>query len=216
VHSFSSIGYDNAMQWSVIKKTSLYQGFFKLFGLEIRHELFNGGESPPLRRELLDRGDAVAVLPYDPVRDELVLIEQFRIGAIDNPAGPWIMEVIAGYQEPEEPAEEVARREAMEEAGCSLTQLIPVHRYYSSPGSTTEQIHLYMGRTDTQGLGGIHGLDHEGEDIRVHVIPVKTAFDWLEQGRIDSAMPIIALQWFQCHYKDLRKRWLDEDPVHAS
>jgi len=203
------------MQWSVIKKASIYQGFFKLFGLEIRHELFNGGESPPLRRELLDRGDAVAVLPYDPVRDELVLIEQFRIGAMEGQAGPWLMEVIAGYQEPEEPAEEVARREAMEEAGCRLTQLIPIHRYYSSPGSTTEQIHLYLGHTDTQGLGGIHGLDHEGEDIRVHVLSVKTAFDWLGQGRIDSAMPIIALQWFRYHHEDLRKQWLDEESVHA-
>jgi ADP-ribose pyrophosphatase len=199
------------MHWSVIKKTSLYQGFFKLFGLDIRHELFNGGESPQLRRELLDRGHAVAVLPYDPVRDELVLIEQFRIGAMEDASGPWLIEVIAGYQEPDEPAEEVARREALEEAGCTLTELTPVHRYYSSPGSSTEQIHLYLGRTHTPGLGGIHGLDHEGEDIRVHVIAAKTAFEWLDQGRIDSAMPIIALQWFRCHHQQIRSQWMNED-----
>jgi ADP-ribose pyrophosphatase len=203
------------MHWSIIKKTSLYQGFFKLFALEIRHELFNGGESPTLRRELLDRGDAVAVLPYDPVRDELVLIEQFRIGALQDKTSPWLMEVIAGYQEPDESAEAVARREALEEAGCTITQLIPIHRYYSSPGSSTEQIHLYLGRADTQGLGGIHGLDHEGEDIRVHVLPAEIAFEWLEQGRVDSAMPIIALQWFQCHHEGLRKRWLEEGTDHV-
>ncbi len=199
------------MHWSLIKKTSLYQGFFKLFALEIHHELYNGGETPTLRRELLDRGDAVAVLPYDPVRDELVLIEQFRIGALEDQTGPWLIEVIAGYQEPDESAEAVALREAIEEAGCTITQLMPIHRYYSSPGSSSEQIHLYVARTDTRGLGGIHGLDHEGEDIRVHVLPAETAFEWLEQGRVDSAMPIIALQWFQSHHEELRKRWLSED-----
>lgn len=197
------------MKWSVINKKSLYRGFFKLTGYELKHDLFEGGESPLLSRELLDRGNAAAVLPYDPVRDEVVLIEQFRIGAGDDPSGPWMIEIIAGLQEPDESAEEVIHREALEEAGCKLSHLIPLHHYYSSPGSSNEQIQIYFARTETAGLGGIHGIDEEGEDIRVHVISSDTAFNWLDQGRIDSALPIIALQWFRLNRDRIRKQWLE-------
>lgn len=197
------------MKWSVIHKKSLYRGFFKLTGYELKHDLFEGGESPLLSRELLDRGNAAAVLPYDPVRDEVVLIEQFRIGAGDDPSGPWMIEIIAGLQEPDESAEEVIHREALEEAGCKLSNLMPLHKYYSSPGSSNEQIQIYFARTETDGLGGIHGIDEEGEDIRVHVVSSETAFSWLDQGRIDSALPIIALQWFRLNRDRIRKQWLE-------
>jgi ADP-ribose pyrophosphatase len=198
------------MKWSVIRKTLLYSGFFKLTGFELKHDLFEGGESPVLTRELLDRGHAVAVLPYDPVRDEVVLIEQFRIGAGNDPSGPWLIEIIAGLQEQDESAEEVIHREAQEEAGCTISNLIPIHRYYSTPGSSNEQIQIYFARTETALLGGVHGVDDEGEDIRVHVVSSDTAFDWLDQGRIDSALPIIALQWFRLNRDSIRKQWLDK------
>jgi ADP-ribose pyrophosphatase len=196
------------MKWSVINKRSLYSGFFKLTGYELKHDLFEGGVSPVLSREMLDRGHAVAVLPYDPLRDEVVLIEQFRIGAGNDPTGPWLIEIIAGLQEQGESAEEVIHREAQEEAGCEILNLIPVHRYYSSPGSSNEQIHIYFARTDTADLGGIHGIDDEGEDIRVHIVGSDQAFKWLDQGRIDSALPIIALQWFRLNRDEIRKQWL--------
>ena len=109
------------MKWSVIKKKSLYSGFFKLTGIQLQHDLFAGGQSQVLTRELLDRGQAAAVLPYDPERDEVVLIEQFRIGAGEDETGPWVMEIIAGYQEAGESAEEMVHREAYEEAGCQVT-----------------------------------------------------------------------------------------------
>ncbi len=195
------------MKWSVVSRQSLFQGFFQLSELRITHQLFAGGESPLLRRELLEKGDAVALLPYDPARDELVLVEQFRIGALDDPSGPWLIEIIAGYQEPHESPESVAVREAMEEAGCHITQLQFIHRYYSTPGGSSEQIHLYFGLTDTSTLGGIHGLEEEGEDIKVRVVSSKTAFEWLDQGKIDSAMPTIALQWFRLHREEIRQRW---------
>ena len=197
------------MKWSVINKKSLYRGFFELTGYELKHDLFEGGESPLLSRELLDRGNAAAVLPYDPVRDEVVLIEQFRIGAGNDPSGPWMIEIIAGLQEPDESAEEVIHREALEEAGCKLSHLMPLHKYYSSPGSSNEQIQIYFARTETDGLGGIHGIDEEGEDIRVHVVSSDTAFNWLDQGRIDSALPIIALQWFRLNRDRIRTQWLE-------
>lgn len=198
------------MKWSVIRKQSLYQGFLKLIRFELTHDLFDGGESTPLWRELVNRGQAAAVLPYDPRRDELVLIEQFRIGAGDDPTGPWVIEIIAGLQEPGESAEALIHREAAEEAGCKISHLIPIHHYYSSPGSSNEQIQTYFARTDTIGLGGIHGIDAEGEDIRVHIVSSDTAFDWLDQGRIDSALPIIALQWFRLNRDRIRQQWLEE------
>jgi ADP-ribose pyrophosphatase len=196
------------MQWSQIKKTLLYRGFFKLTAHELQHDLFAGGESPVLIRELLDRGDAVGVLPYDPVRDEVVLIEQFRIGAMDDPQGPWLIEIIAGYQEAGEAPEEVARREALEEADCMVGQFLPISSYYSSPGTSNEQIHLFLGRTETHDVGGIHGYREEGEDIRVHVLSCEQVFEWMESGRVNSAMPIIALQWFKANREQVRQQWL--------
>jgi len=198
------------MKWSVIDSKLLYSGFFKLTEIKLKHDLFEGGDSPTLTRELLDRHHAAAVLPYDPQHDQLVLIEQFRIGAGEDPSGPWMIEIIAGLHEPGETAEDVIRREAMEEAGCRITDLVPMHRYYSSPGSSNEQVQLYLARTDSTGLGGIHGIDEEGEDIRVHVVSVETAIAWLDQGRIDSAMSIIAMQWFLLNRDKVRQRWLEQ------
>ena len=198
------------MKWSVVDRKLRYSGFFKLTEVRLKHDLFDGGESPVLTRELLFRHHAAAVLPYDPVRDELVLIEQFRIGAGEDPSGPWLIEIIAGLRETDETAEDLVYREAMEEAGCRISDLIPVHRYYSSPGSSSEQIEIYFARTDTTGVGGIHGIDEEGEDIRVHVVSSDTAFEWLDQGRIDSAVPIIALQWFRLNRDNIRQQWLPQ------
>ena len=174
----------------------------------LQHELFAGGQSPVLRRELLNRGQAVGVLPYDPVRDEFVLIEQFRVGAGDDPAGPWLMEIIAGYQEPDESAEQVVLREAIEEAGCIVSELEQIYHYYSTPGSSNEKIKIFFARTDSSGISGIHGLGHEGEDIKVHVLRSSQALEWLDTGRIDSAMPIIALQWFRLNSERIRQQWL--------
>lgn len=196
------------MKWTVIKKELIYDGFFKLTGIQLQHDLFAGGQSKVLTRELLDRGQAIAVLPYDPITDEVVLIEQFRIGAGEDESGPWMMEVIAGYQEPGETAEGVACREAHEEAGCEVTELFSMVKYYSSPGGSNEQIQIFLGRAESAGIEGIHGLDEEGEDIRVHVVKSKQAFDWLDNGRIDSAAPIIALQWFRSNRERIRKEWL--------
>jgi ADP-ribose pyrophosphatase len=198
------------MQWSILKQRSLYKGFFNLSEFDIQHELFEGGDIV-IKRELLDRSHAAGILPYDPVRDEVVLVEQFRIGAAgQKPEGPWMIEVIAGYREEGEEPDVVVEREAIEEADCKVTDIEPICRYYSSPGSSNEQIHLYVGRCESEGLGGAHGLGlaHEGEDIRVHVLTSQTAFDWLDSGRIDNAMAIISLQWFRLNREALRQRWL--------
>ena len=203
------------MKWSVVNRKTLFKGFFQLSELKITHQLFAGGERPLLRRELLEKGDAVALLPYDPVRDELVLVEQFRIGALDDLSGPWLIEIIAGYQEPHESPESVAVREAMEETGCHIAQLQFVQRYYSTPGGSSERIHLYFGFTDTSAVGGVHGLEEEGEDIKVRVVSSKTAFEWLDKGKIDSAIPTIALQWFRLHREEIRRKWSGDSETRS-
>ncbi|TNF96061.1 MAG: NUDIX domain-containing protein [Gammaproteobacteria bacterium] len=204
------------MKYSIIKQAPLYKGFFELSAYELRHDLFAGGECPVITRELLDRKDASGILPYDPERDEVVLIEQFRIGAMRNETGPWLIEVIAGYQEPDENPEQLVMREAIEEADCTVTDLVPMCHYHSSPGSSNEIIHLFLGRTCSEGLGGIHGLAHEGEDIRVHVVSSDTAFKWLDSGRIDSGMAIIALQWFRLNRDKIRHKWLPDGDKNPS
>ena len=195
------------MDWTPLSQSVLYKGFFELLGIELKHDLYAGGESPLLHRELLVRNDVSAVLPYDPVRDELVLIEQFRVGARDRDHGPWTTEIIAGYQEHGESPQDVARRECLEEAGCKVTELRPMMNYYASPGISTERIFMYLGRTSTDGVEGIHGLAHEGEDIRVEVVSPATAYEWLDNGRIDTALSVIAVQWFQVHYEEIRQHW---------
>jgi ADP-ribose pyrophosphatase len=147
------------------------------------------------------------------LRDEIVLVEQFRAGAVKaSQAGavdnPWLLELIAGMIDKDETAEDVVRREAVEEAGCELSELLRVHHYLVSPGGTTEQVTLYAARTDTARLGGIHGLDDEHEDIKVHVIKRADALDMLNNGQINNAVTLIGLQWLALSYRDLQARWL--------
>lgn len=195
------------MKWEIVDKSLSFKGYFRLFTYRLRHSLFAGGMGEVITRELLDRGMAAAVLPFDPRRDEVVLIEQFRIGAMDSPKGPWLTEIVAGLVEPGERPEQVARREAMEEAGCELGELVLAHECYSSPGSCNERVWIYVGRADTDGLGGIHGLAEEGEDIRVSVVSAAEAFDMARSGVIDSAMPLLALQWLELNHEALREAW---------
>jgi ADP-ribose pyrophosphatase len=183
-------------QLEIISRKTAYDGFFKLEKFRLRHSLFNGGISNEMSRELFERGHAVAVLPYDPIRDEIILLEQFRIGAIEDKDGPWLTEMVAGMIAEGETAEDVAHREAMEEAGCEIQKLIHIIDYYVSPGGTSETIALYCGLVDSNKINeGIYGLEEENEDIRVFKVSYAQAMQWLQKGKINSAAPIIALQW---------------------
>jgi ADP-ribose pyrophosphatase len=192
----------------VLSRETAYRGFFSLEKLTLRHGLFGGGMSPPITRELIEKGDVSAVLLYDPALDRVVLIEQFRVGALRDPDGPWMMEVVAGLIEAGESAEDVARREAMEEAGCAVLELVPIATFYPSPSKTTERSFLFCGRVDASGAGGVHGLAHEGEDIRVVPLDASEALRRLDSGRLNSALPLIALQWLALNRERLRDGWL--------
>jgi ADP-ribose pyrophosphatase len=191
----------------VIEREACFRGFYQLDRVRLRHRQFAGGMGPELSRELFVRHDAVCVLPYDPQRDVVVLIEQFRVGALDKSANPWLLELVAGLIDKDEEPEEVARREAQEEAGLNLSSLWPITQYYPSPGGSDERVHLFIGRCDSEGAGGVHGLVEEGEDIRVHVWPLEDALDAMKDGRIDNAASIIALQWLALNRAEVRGLW---------
>lgn len=191
----------------VVEREACFRGFYQLDRLHLRHRLFAGGMGKLINRELFVRHDAVCVLPYDPQRDCVVLIEQFRVGALDKSVNPWLIELVAGLIDKDEQPEEVARREAVEEAGLELAELWPLTQYYPSPGGSDERVHLYVGRCDSHGAGGVHGLEEEGEDIRVLVWSLDEALAALDDGRIDNAASIIALQWLALNRDKVRERW---------
>jgi len=191
----------------LIRRETPFQGYFRVDRYTVRHRLFAGGMTGDIVREVFERGHAAAVLPYDPVRDAVVLIEQFRIGAYAAGRTAWLTEIVAGIIEQGETAEGVARREAIEEAGLALTDLLPIGEVFVSPGGSTETLALFCGRCDSQGAGGIHGIDHEHEDIRVVVQPFDEAYAGVRSGTIATVPAVIALQWLALNRREVRTRW---------
>ena len=191
----------------IIARETLYSGFFSMELYRFRHRLFNGEMSGEIKREIFERGHAAVLLPYDPVRDEVVLVEQIRIAAYDTSESPWLLEMVAGMIEEGETVEDVARREALEEAGLEVGRTKPILSYLASPGGTSERLSILVGEVDASTAKGIHGLAEENEDIRVHVVSREQAYQWVEEGKIDNAASVIALQWLQLHYHSLRNEW---------
>ncbi|MGP6472042.1 ADP-ribose diphosphatase [Rahnella aceris] len=191
----------------IIARETRYKGFFSIIAYRFRHRLFNGEMSGEVVREVFERGHAAVLLPYDPKRDEVVLIEQIRIPALDSSDTPWLLEMVAGIIEEGETVEDVARREALEEANIVVKRCKPAVNYLASPGGTSERLSIMVGEVDATTAKGIHGLEAENEDIRVHVVSREQAYRWVEEGAIDNAASVIALQWLQLHHESLRKEW---------
>ena len=191
----------------ILADETAYEGYFSIRKVTLQYRAFGGGWVEPQVREVFERGDAVGVLPYDPASDSLVLIEQFRPGAIRGDASPWMLELIAGIVEPNESDTEVVHRAAMEEAGCELGTLEPIATVLPSAGACTEQVRLFCGRVSSAAVGGVRGLAEEGENILVHSVPVGDAFDLLDQDRIPNGHTLISLLWLRSHIDTLRERW---------
>ncbi len=187
---------------------AVFEGYFSVRKLSIEHRGFNGDWCPLIQREVFERGNAVGVLPYDPASDTLILIEQFRAGALGDVQSPWMLELIAGIIEERESDEAVVRRESQEEAGCVLDELEPIASYYPSAGACTEHVRLYCGRVLSADVGAVRGLDSEGEDILVHRLPVADVFDLLRDDQINNGHTLVALQWLALNREPLRQRWL--------
>ena len=194
-------------QYKILQSDRQYAGFIKLNSYRLKHELYQGGESEELVRERLEGLRAASVLLYDPRLDQVVLVEQFRIGAVGQEAIPWVLETVGGFVPDGESDESVARREAVEEANCPIGRIQRVCEFIVSPGISVDRIVLFCGEVDSANAAGVHGLDHEGEDIKVVVMKAEEAIGELYTGRANSTSILIALQWLAMNRPALRERW---------
>ena len=196
-------------EFEIIEHEIVYSGFFRMEKFRLKHTLFAGGWSNEITREVFSRGCGVAVILYDPRSNQVVLIEQIRAGALIMPHRAWLVEIVAGGVEAGETAVEVAHRETLEETGCKLEALHFINEFYTTPGGVSERISLFCGKVDSTQIEGIHGLDHEDEDILVHCVPFDKAYQMVENNEIESAIPIIAIQWLALNKEKLKEQWLD-------
>tara|TARA_B110000444_G_scaffold227349_1_gene232455 strand:+ start:409 stop:1059 length:651 start_codon:yes stop_codon:yes gene_type:complete len=197
----------------LVSRSLAHDGFLRVEHLQLRHRLFSGAWSEVFMRELQLKDPAVGVLLFDPDRNTVLLIRQFRVGmfaessAAGNAGSPWPLEIVAGMVDSDERFEEVALRESKEESNCVPTDLIKVCEYYNSPGGSNEKVILFCGRIDSRNAGGVYGLPQEYEDIEVQVLDYKNAIELIDSGEINNAMTIIALQWLQLHHQELLDSW---------
>ena len=197
----------------IIEAKTAFSRHLRVDIVRFRHRLFAGGWSGERVFDVVRRGRAVAILLYDPERDCVVLIEQFRLPALYGGRSPWQLEAVAGLVDHDgETPEEVARREAREEAGLDpIGALVPIQTVLPASGAYDEAVSLFCGRVDSRGAGGIHGLAAEHEDIRVSVRTIAEAEAMLDAGQIDSGHTLICLYWLLRHRDRLRRHWPDAE-----
>lgn len=194
--------------FEILERKTVCQSYFRIDRYMLRHKLFGGGWSAPVMREVFERGHSVACLLYDPLADVVILIEQFRAGAMAAKMGPWLIECVAGIIDDGETPEAVARRESVEECGCVLGRIETIGEFLYSTGACSEVCHLFVGEADSSKAGGVFGLADEHEDIKTHIVPVATAIKWLDTHKIDNAAMLIAIGWLARHHAALRERWM--------
>ncbi|MEX3015511.1 NUDIX domain-containing protein [Gymnodinialimonas hymeniacidonis] len=183
-----------------------YDGFFNAEEMQASHPRFDGGVNGPLKRSVFRVADAVTVLPYDPVRDRILLVQQFRFGAYAHgDANPWLLEPIAGMIDAGETPETAARREAREEANLTLGDLHFVGRYYPSPGGVAQVLFSYLAIADLpDSIAGLGGHADENEDILSHLVPYDMARKLLAEGDMADAAQIVTMQYLMLHRDRLR------------
>lgn len=190
----------------ITRRDTLFQGFYRVDKFWLRHRQFDGSMGPEITREMFVRPPAVGVLVYDAMSDEVLLIEQFRVGALAD-AHPWQYEVVAGLIEPGEALEEVARRETLEEAGVTIGEMERVFEFMPSAGGSDERFTLFAAPADLSRAGGVHGVPEEGENIRVNVVSLNHALQLIANGRINNAPCMLALQWLAMNKARLQQKW---------
>ncbi|BAP39043.1 NUDIX domain-containing protein [Acinetobacter guillouiae] len=177
-----------------------FKGFVQVEKVSLRHRLFNQTEyTSAIHRELIRRKEAAGVLIYNDQQQKFALIEQFRVGAIDDEISPWQLEIIAGVLDGDESPESCIRRESIEESGCELNQIKHLFSFYPSAGACDEIFHLYVAQAALPAEGGVFGMPDEGENIQLHIIDYSDLSLLLKSNRLKNAPVIMALQWLQQH-----------------
>lgn len=189
----------------ILKKETIGRGWGTLERFHLQHRRFDGSWSEPIDRDLYTIGEVAAVLLYDPGQDSVLLTEQFRTCGLRYDEATWLVEIVAGLIDGNDNPEDTARREAKEEAGCEIGELVHISTNYSSPGGYGERMHIYAAATDLSEAGGFYGLAHEHEDIRADVVPFSDALAACDDGRIIDGKTIIALNWLSRHKSKLRR-----------
>ena len=205
----------NSKDVEVINKETPFDGYFRIDRYHLRHRLYDGSMGNKITREIFERGHAASCVLYDPDLDLLVMIKQFRPGAYaalhslwyNSESSPWLVEIIAGIIEKNESPEEVVRREALEEAGCVISEIERIYHYMVTPGGSSESMFSFCGCVNASNAGGVHGLAEEGENIRVFTVTPEEAFAMIADGRIHNSMTMIPLQWFKENRERLRTTW---------
>ena len=188
-------------KFKIINTKNIHNGFFKMNEITLKYKKHNGSWSNEIKRELFGGAQVSAVLPYDPIKEEIILLKQFRPGTISKNYNNYLDEVVAGIIDPGEDAETAAKRECLEETGCIVKKLIPIQGYFPAPGSSESFYNLFLGEVETFKGERIMGLENENEDIMVKSYKIDEVKEKLQKGNIFNGLTLIALQWFFLNIK---------------
>jgi len=183
-----------------MNKKNLYKGFFEMNELNFIHQRHDGTWSKKLKREIFSGAQVSTLLPYDPIKKEILLIQQFRAGIISKHVESYLYEIVAGFIDKNENPEETAKRECLEETGCKVKKIIPIQTYFPAPGSSESFYYLYLGEIESFEGSRIKGLENEDEDILVSSFKVNKVRRMLDNNIILNGLTLIALQWFFLNY----------------
>jgi len=183
-------------KFEIINKKNIHNGFFKMNEYILKYKKYDGSWSKEVKREIFGGAMVSAVLPYDPVKREIVLIQQFRPGTIAKEFNNYLYEIVAGIIDTGETAEDTAKRECLEETGCKIKKITPIQGYFPAPGSSESFYHLFLGEIDTFEGERVMGLESENEDILVRSYKLSDVKEMMEKGEILNGLTLIALQWF--------------------
>jgi len=188
------------LKYKIINKKNLYSGFFSLNKYEFIHEKHNGEWTSTVEREVFSGAHVSTLLPYDPIKKEIILIQQFRAGVLSRYDENYLLEIVAGIVDEGENPEQTAIRECFEETGCEVKQIHPVQSYFPAPGSSESYYHLYLGEIQAFDGERIKGLEKENEDILVKSFKIEEVKQMLKEKKIMNGLTLVALQWFFLEY----------------
>tara|TARA_Y100001970_G_scaffold286077_1_gene407360 strand:+ start:2420 stop:3001 length:582 start_codon:yes stop_codon:yes gene_type:complete len=187
-------------KYKIISKQNLYSGFFSVNKYEFVHQKHDGTWSKKIDREIFSGAHVSTLLPYDPIKKKIVLIQQFRAGVIPRFNDEYLYEIVAGIINDGEKPEDTAIRECYEETGCEVINIKPIQSYFPAPGSSESYYHIYLGEINSFEGQRIKGLENENEDILVKSFEVDEVREMLKKKRIKNGLTLVALQWFFLEY----------------